>query len=390
LADRPAVSAGAVPRVAGVDVARGLAVTLMVQGHAFDAFISTEARASFAYRIESAFLQTLALPAFLVLAGASFALRVEAAAQRDEPVRDVRRAIVRRGFAIVLAGYAFNAFSALLDGWEGVETWLRADVLHVIGLSIAWLGAIGLRAERPRTQRASEGGPERGIDRAHLGRTALATAILPILLGPLVSSVSPRVPREIGWVLGLVADVPGVTRMPMIPLTAWTAIGLILARWMIERNRAARSPAGAPDRDLACIAAVATAVAIAFAALTQRLVDLLGGALTRAHPAVIANAIDLAARGALVLAVGAWLAPRLPRRFRAAMIRLGRGSLVAYVFHVPLCYGRLARWLEGRLSLLECALAALGLVVASFLAVVARDALRETWRRRRRAKRADS
>ena len=66
-------------RVQGVDVARGLASMLMVQGHAFDAWASAEARGTTWYAIESAFLQTLALPAFLVLAGASLALRVEAA-----------------------------------------------------------------------------------------------------------------------------------------------------------------------------------------------------------------------------------------------------------------------------------------------------------------------
>jgi hypothetical protein len=98
--------------------------------------------------------------------------------------------------------------------------------------------------------------------------------------------------------------------------------------------------------------------------------------LDRTHPAVVTNAIELAARGIIVLAVGALSTPLLPPRARAVLLRLGRGSLVAYVFHVPFCYGALGLPIRGRLSMLEATGFVVLLEIASFGAVWARDTLR--------------
>jgi hypothetical protein len=99
----------------------------------------------------------------------------------------------------------------------------------------------------------------------------------------------------------------------------------------------------------------------------------LGVPLDQRSWAVVPNAIQLAARGALVLAIGALITPVLPTVVREVMARLGRGSLVAYVFHVPLCYGALARPIAGRLTMLEATGVVLVLEVLSFGAVVLRD-----------------
>ena len=68
--------------------------------------------------------------------------------------------------------------------------------------------------------------------------------------------------------------------------------------------------------------------------------DAFGGALNRQHVAVVGNVLDLAGRGALVLVAGVALAPFLPERARHHLVLLGRGSLSAYVVHLPFCYGR--------------------------------------------------
>ncbi|WP_157069270.1 acyltransferase family protein [Sandaracinus amylolyticus] len=340
-------------RVQGIDVARGIASMLMVQGHAFDAWTSPEARETTWYAIERVFLQTLALPAFLVLAGASLALRVEAAAVKGERAADVRRAVLSRALQIVVVGYALNAFSAIVDGSEGIVTWLRADVLHVIGLSLASL-ALAIRGERVRAEVVT--------------RVAIGIAIVPIVICPWVTRWSRTVEGPIGWVLGLFADVPGITRMPWIPLASWAAIGFLVARAMIVRNRDVRSAAGAPTSFVIAMGVTASVVIVAGTWAQHALVDALGGPLDRAHVAVIANAVQLVARGILVLAVGALIAPRLPERVRWAVVVMGQGSLWAYAFHVPLCYGRFAevsRLREG-LSIGACALAATLLVIASW------------------------
>lgn len=353
------------PRVQGIDVARGIASILMIQGHAFDGWASEEAKRGSSFWIESALLQTLALPAFLVLAGASIALRIEAASQRGESARAVRHGIVRRGAQVVAVGYGLNAVSALLDGWEGPETWLRADVLHVIGLSLITIAALGVRGER-------------AIDVRWLDRVALAVAIVPIALCPILTPLTRDLEGPIGWIVGLFSEVRGVTRMPLVPLASWCAIGVLLSRAMIGWNREARALAGAPDRALVIVLTTSVAIALGGTLIQDAMVRELGGPLDRAHPAVIANAIQLAGRGAAVLAVGALLAPRLAAPIRAWLVRLGQGSLWAYAFHIPFCYGAPAEWLglHARLELGACALAAAGLIGASWLIVYARDRVR--------------
>jgi hypothetical protein len=95
---------------------------------------------------------------------------------------------------------------------------------------------------------------------------------------------------------------------------------------------------------------------------------------------VIPNVLDLAGRGLLVLAVGAGLSLVLPDRLRAAVIRLGQGSLVAYVVHVPFCYGRLAGPLLGSCDMAAASLALPFLVAVSWGSVYARDGLRSRLR----------
>lgn len=372
-----ALQAAAAPgraRVLGVDVARGIASVLMVQGHCFDAWASERAREAPVFALESGFLQTLALPAFLVMAGASLALRVEAAIARGERAAAVRAAVLRRGVSIVAVGYALNALSAIVDGAEGWQTWARADVLHVIGLS---LSALGLAI----------GGKER-IDAARLERAAWALAIVPVAICPWVSRAARGIEGWPGALAGLFVDVPGVTRMPWVPLVSWAALGLLVARAMIARNAEAKSVAGAPPAFVRALLAGSIAIAAIGTWAQGTIVGALGGALDRAHVAVIANAVQLGARGVMVLALGAGLAPLLGRarigeRARAWLMVLGQGSLWAYAFHVPLCYGRFAEvtGLRAALSLPACALAAAVLVAASWLAAAAKRALD----RRRRA-----
>lgn len=355
-------------RVDGVDVARGLASAIMIQGHAYDGWVDAEGKTTAAYAFTRV-LGTLPLPSFLLLSGAAIALRAEAAIAKGEEAAEVRRGLVRRGLEILVIGYAVNAVSALMDGWEGPETFFRADVLPLIGLCIATLAATGLRA--------GEGG--RGVSRRALVIAASVLAIVPVIVCPWVSAWSRTIEGAPSYLLGLFADVPGVTRMPFVPLASWAGVGVLLGLGLSHANREERSVAGAPTRVLVALLVVSILVAVGFTELTRVWVEASGRALDRTHPAVITNAIELVARGTIVLAVGALLTPHLPGRVRAILLRLGRGSLVAYVFHVPFCYGALGLPIRGRLSMLEATGFVILLELASYGAVWARDA----WRDRR-------
>jgi hypothetical protein len=136
---------------------------------------------------------------------------------------------------------------------------------------------------------------------------------------------------------------------------------------MIERNRSVRSIAGAPVRTLSVMLLGAIAIAVIGTLAQNEIAQRLGGVFDRRHIAVIANAVQLAARGIGVVAFGALLAPHIPERAQKTLAILGQGSLWAYVFHIPLCYGQIAIWagLQNALSLGECAIAASVLVLLS-------------------------
>lgn len=357
-------------RVEGIDVARGLASAIMIQGHAYDGWVRPEDKTSASY-LFTRLLGSLPLPSFLLLAGAAIALRLEAADAKREAPEKVRAALAKRGLVVCGFGYAVNAVSALADGFEGPETFFRADVLQVIGLSIVLVAllAVGERDGR--------------LDRRRLVGVAALLSVVPVLVCPPVSAALWDVGAPASWVLGLVSYVAPVTRMPLVPLASWCGAGLLISLAMIRANRASSSIAGAPDRWLLGALALALLVAVLGTWLETWSAAALAVPFDQRSWAVVPNAIELAARGTVVLAVGALVTRRLPDAARALLTRLGRGSLVAYVFHVPFCYGVLGRPIAGRLDMLEATGLVIALEVLSYGAVALRDTLRDrlaAWR----------
>lgn len=354
-------------RIEGVDVARGVASLIMIQGHAYDGWVAPEHKESAAY-LFTRLLGTLPLPAFLVLAGAAIVLRVDAARARGEGASTVRRSVLRRGLGVLGWAYAVSFAYAVMDGFDGLDTLLRADVLHVIGLSIVAFALFGIGG-------ATVPSPRR------MALAALALLIIPTLLCPWLSPLGAEVRGPLRFAAALFVDVPGVTLMPFVPLVSWLAAGALVAMAMLRaRASAPSSLAGAPDRFFLIAGGAALLVAIVASHATPLLVDALGGTLTRAHPAVWLNVIDLAARGVLVLALSALLSTRIPEAARRVLVRIGRGSLLAYVVHIPLCYGRAGELLRDRLDMATATLFVVFLMVFAWLVVLGRD----TWRARRR------
>lgn len=352
-------------RIEGVDVARGVASLIMIQGHAYDGWVAPDHKDAAAY-LFTRLLGSLPLPAFLVLAGSAIVLRVDAARRRGESLDAVRRSVVRRGLLVVAWGYATNIAYGLMDGWDGIETLLRADVLHVIGLSIVALALLGIRGRVEAV-------------RARLVRASVGMAIGLTLLCPWLSPLGSAVPGPVRYLAALFVDVPRVTIMPFVPLGAWLAVGALAALTMLHfrgREPSEKPGAGAPDRVLLAITGVGVAAAVLGSRGATLLVESLGGSLARDHPSVWFNIIDLAGRGLVVLGVSAYFSMRLPARVRSVLVRLGRGSLVAYVFHIPFCYGAVGAPIRGRLDMATATGCVLLLMALSVLAVFARDAWR--------------
>ncbi len=358
-------------RVAGVDVARALASLIMIQGHAYHGWVAPAHRDELAFRF-TRLLGTLPLPAFLVLAGASLGLAVQGAAARGGFAGPLRARLVSRGLEIVGIGYAVSLAYGLMDGASSLDVFLRADVLHVIGLSIAVVAFAGVRGD--------QGG--RVAPRRLLAAT-WAVGLATTLPSPFVHAIGGRAEGWLRYPLALFVDVPGVTQMPLFPLAGWFCLG-VGAAFALEASRARAAEAsagfaavaGATPRFLALVSGAALAVAVVAHHATAWAEARSATPLTRSHPAILLNVVDLGARGLLVLAVGAALSVTLGARARSVATRLGQGTLVAYVVHVPFCYGRLGQALVGRLDMSSATWALVPLAALSFGSIWLRDRLR--------------
>ncbi|MCA9582427.1 MAG: DUF1624 domain-containing protein [Myxococcales bacterium] len=335
-------------RAPGIDVARGIAGLIMIQGHAFHAWASPAAKETVAYAATRV-LGSLPLPAFLILAGASVAYRVDRGESRGEPATELRHRIFRRGMEIMLWGYGVSIAYGVMDGGLTIDTVLRADVLQVIGLSIAVFAGLGI-------------GGRNIVSARRLTKVAIGLGLGSTLLCPWLSSWAAGL-TNLGpsrfWV-GLWVDVAGVTRMPFVPLASWFAVGILATQGLLRARSLER---GAGFLLLGALPTIAMAYGITALAVDRGLV------FSRTSPVIFANVVDLAARGCVVIALGILITPLLSDRVRSALVLLGRHSLVAYVFHIPFCYGALGKPLQGTLSMAEGAILTLVLMVLSYGAV---------------------
>ncbi len=135
-------TAPAKPRLAYIDWMRGLACVLMFQVHAYDSWLTPEAKRSRFY-MNAQLLGGLPAPLFLFLAGISFALVTDKLRNKGVDPGKIARTTIRRGAEIFGFGLLFRLQEFLL-GWP-YAPWsdlLRVDVLNIIGLSMMLMGVL--------------------------------------------------------------------------------------------------------------------------------------------------------------------------------------------------------------------------------------------------------
>ena len=122
-------------RLGYLDWARGLAVLLMINTHAFSAWTVAEDRGTRLFGMARLFGGYPA-PLFLFLAGVSAALVAEKERAKGMDSREIRRRALRRGLTVL--GYAFLFRVALLasGGFGRAADLLRVDVLNCIAVSL--------------------------------------------------------------------------------------------------------------------------------------------------------------------------------------------------------------------------------------------------------------
>lgn len=332
----------------GIDLARGVAVVLMIQTHAFDGWASAAAKGGWGYALSRA-LANIPAPLFLLLAGVGLALGYGPARGATRP------RLARRALQVVGYGYLVSLSYTLIEGRLELRALLRADILHCIGLSLllcTWLL----------------------VGRSHLVLRAVAIAAAALLAGLAAGRWLPALPDWLAAPTALLVDVPGYTRFPLLPLCGFTAIGVAVGAALQRRS---------PPLSWSLLGFVGlVALVPLWQHLTAVTVASLGGKLSRSHPAVVWNFLEGCSRALAVLLASLALADLLARRQASQhpavtwLVRLGRGSLLAYAVHIPLCYGRLARPLSHQLEMPLAALLVVALTAFTYCVVLVRDRLK--------------
>ena len=130
-----------VNRRAYIDWMRGLSVLFMIEAHTFDAWTLVSQRTRGAY-FWVTFIGGLAAPIFLFLAGVSVAMAGAARARRTGDRQAASWSVQKRGWEVFGLAFLFRVQSFLLSPGSTVKGIFKADILNVMGPSIAaaaWL-----------------------------------------------------------------------------------------------------------------------------------------------------------------------------------------------------------------------------------------------------------
>ncbi len=129
---------------------RGLAVLVMLQGHAFDSWLAPHYRGGELFWL-SQFLGGFPAPIFLFLVGASLALVLDRMRHKGASTVDMVRRVCKRGLWILMLAYAYRIEQYWI--WRPASNWsgiFRVDTLNCIAVSSLLVGllSIGFKTRR--------------------------------------------------------------------------------------------------------------------------------------------------------------------------------------------------------------------------------------------------
>lgn len=347
-----------VSRLASIDAVRGLAVVLMLMHHALDAWTHPADRVGPLWRALR-HLGGVPAPAFLLLAGLSAALVLGREREKGLPARARVAGAARRGLYVLGIAYACRVSLFLLDGnpWELL---FRVDVLNCMGAALLLVGsACALAPGRPAAVAVA---------------LALAAAFLlpaPLLWGRNVPALGPFLGAYVGGTGPLVL-------FPLFPWVFFVAAGFALGE--LWGAIVARRP-DPLDSGRALAWQLPAGLALVGAAWA------LDGTLPSLYPpydwwkaspafALLRTGVQLGLLGA-----AAWIWPRLGAAGeRSLLVTFGRHSLLVYVVHLELAYGRPAWPIQQKLPIWAAGL--LFALLTAAMALLARHVeRREAFRR---------
>jgi uncharacterized membrane protein len=326
-------------RLGYIDWARGLAVYLMIQTHAYSSWLSPQARQTrFWHRVE--LMGGYPGPLFLFLAGMGLALMAEARRTQGQEAPAVVREGLRRGLEVFGYAVLFRLWMYASGRFTAPRELLRVDVLNCIGLSLILVAAAALPwATRRRRMSAA------------LGLCAAVALLTPLawdapwpgwIPRPLLAYVSGRM-----W----------GSYFPIFPWAGFTAAGAAVALLLNEaRDRGREAPA------MAALAAAGAGL-IPLALFIDRVSPSLYPVYDFWWTSPLYFLVKL---GILLMVLGfAYVWDRVPGW--SPLRQMGRTSLVLYWVHIEIVYGgNVFGWARGTLSVGQASIG-LALLVAAML-----------------------
>lgn len=339
-----------------IDWTRGLAVLIMIEAHALDAWTRNSSRSTPAYQYLS-MLGGFAAPLFLWLAGLSLVLAAERTFHRTGSRSTATEAIVRRGAEIFILAFLFRLQAFVVSPGSWLVTIFRVDILNVMGPAIAVTGLVW--------------GIAGSSSAAALASAALAVTIA--MTTPLV--------RVAGWVDALPLWLQWYVR-PFGDHTTFTLFpwsGFVLGGAAVGALLATTDSPPAERRILAVLggAGVLTLWLGFYTASQPSIYPVSNFWTTSPTYFAIRIGVMLIALTALSLVaqLGLGTVPGL-----APLEKLGRNSLFIYWIHIEIVYGYATWAIHRRLPLWGTALAFGIFVIGIYSTIALRDSALQLWR----------
>jgi uncharacterized membrane protein len=345
---------------------RGLSVLFMIVAHTFDAWTTLADRATPLYKAAN-FIGGLAAPIFLFLAGVSVALASSSRARRTGDRQAAAWSVQRRGWQIFGLAFLFRLYTWVLSPGATVKGIFKADILNIMGPSLAAAAWVWGRLAGRRARLLAFG--------ALAGAFAYAT--------PIIRNATwlAWIPDPIEW---YIRPFPKLSVFTFFPWTGFVFAGAVVGEWLDS----VKAPADEwrANRWLAA-AGLAFVVAGYGACFLPTLYPAGWSNFWTSSPTYffIKIGIMLVLMGGIYVYVqrpfGA--APRNPAW--SPMLEFGRSSLFVYWIHVELAYGIFSYPIHRKLPVWGTLAAFIAFTLSIYGVTLVKSRLVAGWRSRRAA-----
>lgn len=307
-------------RRAYIDWMRGLSVLFMIEAHTFDAWTALTDRGTALYKAAN-FIGGLAAPIFLFLAGVSVAMAASSRTRRGGDRAAAAWSVQKRGWQIFGLAFLFRLYTWTLSPGATVKGIFKADILNIMGPSIAaaaWVWG-RLASRRARV----------------LVCAALACAFA--YATPVIRNAAwvGWLPDPIEW---YIRPFPKLSVFTFFPWTGFVFAGAVVGEWLDS----ARTPGGEwrTNRRLA-FAGAGMAAAGYGASYLPTLYPAGWSNFWTSSPTYffVKIGIMLVLMGAIYVYVQRPFSAEPRNPAWSPMLEFGRSSLFVYWIHVELAYG---------------------------------------------------